>query len=263
MSKDLTATGDGQLTGTEPIAVDKLTISQQVRGSFIFSRDHLIALNKVIEKHLGHTPSVTVNLSNKRSLSSDNINEVLNDPFLESSVIEQVMFSASDRGWNRRANLYMKRTWSEPISYEIVGERDFCLSLEQSLVSLIGASNKWYGFLNIHNYPLFIQVLIAAPISTLAGAIFAVSVNATEQPQQSTAFFIGMILTFFAIPWISDRLTPKMVFAIGRGKILHERIAGPIKWFFYAVVLASLAGIFREQLAGLVTSLAARILPPP
>ncbi|RUX97455.1 MULTISPECIES: hypothetical protein [unclassified Mesorhizobium] len=236
------------------VPTDKLSITKKQQGCYVFSRDQLTAISATIQKHIGKLPTVTIELMNERSITSDNIDELLKDPFIESSRISSISYSVFEYNIPNRVSVRLRETWMAPVSYEISGERNVCLALEQSITSVIGASKKWYTWINVHNYPGLLQMAIVFPLAAGVGILVALPFSKAGDAKPPGIFFFVFAALIFGIPWASGKVIPKTVFNFGRGRIVYERISSPPKWFFSAIILGLLATFFRDEILTAIKS---------
>lgn len=243
------------------VVVERLMIDRDTQGSYVFTVEQLVSLSNAIERHAGVKPVVIVELVNKRTISSNHIDHLLKDPFIEASRIARIHYRATDAKTDNTISLNLSSINAEPISYNLNGDRDFCLSAEQSLDSILRSARVWYGAINIFNYKFLFQVLIVAPIAITAGFVSANLIPDNNDFSDAAILFTVIPFSFFILPWLSDKIAPKMTFLFGRGKVVQRRLLWPFQWLFTAVVLAMLAALLREKIAELVIPLIAQTLP--
>ncbi|RWF62556.1 hypothetical protein [Mesorhizobium sp.] len=244
------------MSQTDVVAnIDRFTIKNELQGCYVFSREQLVSLFTLIERGLGKKPEVTLELDNNRAIKSDDIGQILNDPFIESNVIASMRYSIYSLGNVNTISIYLRDTWSAPISYEIAGERNFCLSTEQSILSIIKSAKKWYGILNMHNHNSLLGLLEVMCLAFIVSVIVYVPFYKQDPKAYPWAIPIPFTFVVFSAPYAIGKLLPKMVFNLGRGRVLHERMLRPVKWLTSAVFLGLLGNYFREQISGFIGSL--------
>lgn len=230
--------------------VDRVGIDRGIKGSFLIEEQTLRRICSHIESAMGQSVQLAIRFRNDRTITEENIDLLLSDSSISGWPISRVTFNSINA--DRNVTVILDDEATRPASIRIKGDRQFALSLEDSIVNeLNGVRNPWW-FINGSNWPGF---GIGALLNILGFLVPIAILLPLFASKEMFALAAGVspwwLLLFFVSPTMSTLgpiIAPSVVFNFGKGRSNYGRSRAILGTLFGIVFLGVVINKLSDKL---------------
>lgn len=219
---------------------DRFTIRRNISGSFRFDKEALKRIHGCISETEDDV-SITIETHDGRSVRGRNISSLIEDSIFYASPIQEIRF---DRSKELDLSVRLSEEYFSPVYFDISGDRNSVLSIEQNLINQFCGCKEWYGPLSPDykkdNFFNFIFRVLSICVISLFLVAFTFPIDAYPHfKNEDYAIFIVLLIgivcavLFFTL----KKAFPLIVFDIGKGEANNRWRSWGLGLFFSVAIL--------------------------
>ena len=194
-------------------------------GGYSFDEETILELVRQANSFMKTDVDVEATLKGGHTIVSKNLQELLEDSYVKSNLIEQLVI----RAWNTEVKP-LHKVWitlrdsgfGEGISVDLSADRELCTMTRAEVQNIIEGRRQWYSRLYIEGGWLLLLALLWC---VCMGAVSAAMLSAYLSGQWAVSVIGGLISgSVFGIAgvYVMRRMFPRVTFEIGRSKRRSE-----------------------------------------
>lgn len=220
-----------------------------VRGSYLLSEDRL----RRIHKHLcspNGSVRTTLTFKNERTISSEDLDEILGDSLIGSSEVDELRFKMLNNPNGFCDVVFANRGGA--MAYGLQGERSWVLSTEADILNEFNAGKLWYSNLNPNRWPVS-NINVAITVTLFFIGLICLGLYLTPLWILTSREFLFVALAFgIVVPGttlLQYYFFPSLEYDFGKGAVSFKCRRNTMSFLFVTVSLGLCLSVFQTWVA--------------
>ena len=215
---------------------------KRFEGAFLISAEMLERIISIASDFMGEKPSIDVQYTTGRSITFDNIPELIDDDTTKGALIDSIRI----HGWTseKKIEIGFRKGYMEQVVIELKGERSIVTVSIEKITNEINSGRSHYSLLRKKIIGQDISLIL---LCLFSGAVFSFILSSAPDINNKRLltlilYFIGFNVLF----WLFEVLTPNIEFDFGRGHRSFEIKTTWRKILFGMVCLGIFVNVVSE-----------------
>jgi hypothetical protein len=223
-------------------------------GALQFDTASIDDLAKAARDYLDSTPMVTIEFHGDHKISSEDLNQLLDDPYIRSLRIKAIKIDGSQYKIQPRRSFEISIdtdfAFMGAVGVSIKGDRDAAVMVRDRVEKTLKGCSLWYAWLFHPIAAQFVAFRVIIAILAIFAALFTAYTLLRGFPRtpEAALWQVGeaVLYTMFfyqIAAFLRNRLFPKLLFNIGKSSYAVSAAAYWRNIVFVAITLAIITGI--------------------